>query len=66
MYFNLFFSKYSKKNKEFSNIELIADHDELVDLKILNYFKKKGDLAKIKLKFEFLSNSTKEFSIFTL
>ena len=28
-------------NKEFSNIELIADYDELVDLKILNYFKKR-------------------------
>ena len=39
-------------NKEFSNIELIADYDELVDLKILNYFKKKGDLAKIKLRFD--------------
>ena len=55
----LSFEISNKINKELFNLELAADFDEQFNVKILNYTKKKGDVAKVKLSLEKKKNSLK-------
>ena len=55
----LSFEILNKIQNELLNLELIADYDDHLELKILNYIKKKGEIAKIKLNLEKKKNSLK-------
>lgn len=53
------FKASNEINKELLELELSVDYDEDLEINILNYLKKKGDIANIKLKMTKKKNSLK-------